>query len=244
MTPNRKPRSGGNRREALNQQVWSSSGKIAETSAKVNNSAPLAAVYGEKDPRSAKVARVVPRNAKIIKIGDATLGYRAEGASKFRPLTWLQVVAYQRRNELHRLVSYRVKRRLDIGSAFGWAKVVADLVAALGEPVTYESISNTWKWIAGDSHEIDRDIIDLMARDTEIARRVWDQYRLFPAREAGAAIALTEIEREDCGILRIDAWTEPSADRSRRLARERKRKERERKRNDVTLTYNIDNNRG
>ncbi len=244
MIQNKKPRNGGNRGEALYQNVRSSNENIAETSAKINNSEPLAAVYGEDDPRSAKVARVVPRNAKIIKIGDATLGYRAQGASKFKPLTWLQVVAYQRRNELHRLVSYRTKHGLDIGSAYGWAKVVADLVAALGEPVTYESVSSTWKWIAGDRHEIDRDIVDLMARDTELARRVWDQYRLFPAREAGAAVALTEIEREDCGILRIDAWTEPSADRSRRLARERKRKERERKRNEVTLTYNIENNRG
>ncbi len=238
MTQNRKPRDGGNRCEA--QYVYSVKEDVGRTSAKINDARPLAAVYHQDDPRSATVGRLVPNSAKIIKIGDATLGYRVESRPKFKPLTWPQVVAFQRRNELHRLISYRTRHGLDIGSAYGWAKVIANLVAALGEPVTCDAVADLWTWIAGAQYQIDRDIIDLMARDTEIARRIWDSYQLLPAREAGAAIALTEVERVDCGILRIDAWTEPSADRTRRLARERKRKERERKRNDVTTTY-IDN---
>lgn len=169
-------------------------------------------------------------------IDNPATGYNAEPSRKFKRLTWTQVVAYQRRNELHRLVSYRAKHGIDMGPPHGWAKLVANLVAALGEPVTAESVAQMWKWIAGGLNEIDKDIVDLNARDTELARKAWNRYQLLPAREAGAAILLTEIERADCEILRIDASTEPSADRTRRLARERKRRERERKRNNMTRT--------
>jgi hypothetical protein len=187
-----------------------------------------AAVYDEDDPRAANSARVVPSHADKELVGTAILGYWKKSTNLRKALTWPQVIAWQRYNELGRLTAYRHKHGLDMGPPIGWASVLANLSAALGDEVTITSLSDLCRRL--NLPEIDPDIVAGIARDVEKARRVWNTYELLPAAAVGALIQLTAPEREECSIKRIDAWEESSADRKRRLTRERVARHRERKR--------------
>ncbi|MER8455836.1 hypothetical protein NKH24_06815 [Mesorhizobium sp. M1300] len=163
---------------------------------------------------------------KVLKIGDAILGHWTTPEGFRRPLTWRQVMAWQRLNELARLSHYRAKHGLDAGPAIGWANVLANLSACLGEEVGNSSVEDLCRRMS--LNKIDPDIVAGVTRDVEKARRVWSTYELLGAASTGALIHLTALERADLRIQRIDAWEEPAADRKRRLARERQRRKRQR----------------
>lgn len=65
-----------------------------------------AAVYDEDDPRAVNSARIIPIYAKKEIIGTTQLGYWKKPNGLRKSLTWPQVVAWQRCNELGRLVAY------------------------------------------------------------------------------------------------------------------------------------------
>ncbi|WP_202306166.1 hypothetical protein [Mesorhizobium sp. L-8-10] len=176
----------------------------------------------EKDPRAKNVAKVVPTTAKKRMLGAVVLGYTKEPGRLRKPLSWSTVTVMQRKNELARLVQYRLHNGLDAGPPIGWAAVLANLSATLGDEVTVDSVADLCRRIG--LPEIDAAIVAGLARDPEKARRVWTKYELLDAASTGALIEMTSVEREELEIKRIDAWDETADDRRRRLTRERKRK--------------------
>lgn len=225
MAAKRKPRVGGNQREAHFQNSSSNIEEIAKRAGKVKDSRPFAAVYTADDSRASNVARVVPETAAIRTVGQAVLGYWHQPNSSHRlPKSWKLVMAKQRYNELARVVKYRHIYALDLGPPIGWAVVLADLEAAFGREVNVGSIDDLCRRLRLPL--IDPDIVAGVAHTAERARRVWTDYRPINAASVGSLIALTSLERDECKIRRIDAADESSAERNRRLSRERMRRKR------------------
>lgn len=198
--------------------------KIAQISPAYKDFRPSAAVLSETDPRAANLARVVPTDAKITRIGGAIIGYRKASPEKVLPRP-SSVAAGQRFNELARLLAYRRRHGLALGPIIGWAFVLVDLVAAFGGQVDVQTVGDMARRIGG--LDLDLDIVAGIASSKRL--------HMLDAAQTAAFLEVTSVEREDCGLCRIDAWDEPATERRRRLARDRQKRRR------VTRTFKKDN---
>jgi len=178
-------------------------------SANPNNCKGFAAVFEEPDPRAATVARVIPADARTLKVGNALLGYRKAGPKR---KTWGQVMAGQRFNELARLSTYRHRHGLALGASDAWARVLVNLALALAGSADVQTVSAIARRVRAPKLDL-----DLVAALCVVSFR-----GLMPASDIGEELEVTSCERTDCRLFRIDAIDECQADRRRRLDRERK----------------------
>lgn len=134
-----------------------------------------------------------------------------------KPSTWEMRLAI-RRASLRRVITSRKLHRQNLGDAPGWVSVILNLVHCEGGKTD------------------DRDSINRVARRLGLPSFGPDAFavvaggvfgrRLMPAAQCGALIDLTTLEREELGILDIDASDEPADMRKKRLAKERQQKHR------------------
>ncbi len=175
-----------------------------------------AAVFDESDPRAYSAARVVPATARKVMVGGATFGYLKSDRSSMDRSSWRYVVARQRCNELARLALYRLENGLDLGPPVAWALVLANLAVCLGQASDVTAIAALCRRL--QLPQLDEDISAAACHNAGT--------ELMKAAHAGALLQVTTVERDDCRLLRIDAWDESADDRQRRLARERQRRRR------------------
>ncbi len=128
----------------------------------------------------------------------------------------LKMTAGQRFNELARLVAYRRRYGLDLGSATGWALVLSNLTECLGVTADCYAVDQIRRRLRLPA--IDFDVIAACCSPAE--------GRLMPQQTVGELLEVSSCERQDCRLLRIEACDEPQADRKRRLARERQQRRR------------------
>jgi hypothetical protein len=224
----RRPSGGGSHQTTERKDVVSEATCIAQRNGGCKENSLPAAVLHENDARARDAARVVPADAQMRMLGSAVLGYVKQPSKGRQPVTWWQVMAWQRYNELGRLIKYRTVHKLDMGPPIGWAVTLANLAACLGREVDTPRLLELCYMLRLEP--IEPAILAGVARDTEKARRVWSRYELLDAASTGELIQLTSAERGDLDIRRIDACDESAEDRKRRLTRERVRRNREKKR--------------
>ncbi|GEM_PF-4807090 len=143
---------------------------------------------------------------KITRNGWFRKGYRSR--------YWLKITAGQRFNEIARLVTYRQRFGLAMGDATAWAVVLANLIECLGTTADVQTVGELCRRIGLPS--LDPDVVAPVCKPAE--------GKLLSQAYVGALLEVTALERQDCGLLRIEACDEPAADRRRRLDRERKRR--------------------
>jgi|GEM_PF-3059216 len=130
--------------------------------------------------------------------------------------------AAQRRSDLNRLLHYRRKNGFAFGPEIGWVEVIANLVRVLNGTVTTEVVHEEAKRLG--LGKIDQHLVaDVVA---DISARAWGKYKLFSPRLAGAKLQVTSVERDEAGIIKLDAVDETKEERRRRVDRERKAEKR------------------
>lgn len=126
--------------------------------------------------------------------------------------------AYQRRAELQRLAQYRKAGDYALGSDAAWANVIANLCRVLhgyvAEELVFAEISHYG--IGPMSFEVVADAVK------HHGTKAWGKPSLFSPAHVGSLLELTSVERAEAGIEKIDACDESSADRKRRMDRQRK----------------------
>ncbi|RYE84946.1 MAG: hypothetical protein EOP19_10460 [Hyphomicrobiales bacterium] len=180
-----------------------------------------AAVISETDPRSRDLARAVPADAKLQKIGAIVTGYSVHPRKRRRDPVWL-LNAKSRRRELNMVCLYKQHQGLAMGPAGGWAFVVGNLCRVLYDSVTAESLQE-------EAVKIGRGRLDGSAVDAavqEIMGKAWGRYRLYSGDQVGSLIELSSVERQECGVEKIAAMDEPTPVRRRRENRERMQRKR------------------
>lgn len=167
------------------------------------------------------VARVVPADADVLKVGDAVVGYTRAITRRERTPGW-KMNAYHRRGDLQRLAMYRRDQRLAMGPDIGWAFVIGNMCRVLFDHVTAQMIQD-------EAESIGCGALDAPAVDSavqEIMGKAWGRYALWGADKAGVAVQMTSVEREESGVTKIEACDETAEDRKKRQNKERMRRKR------------------
>lgn len=172
-------------------------------------------------PANRDVARVVPGDAKMVKMGGTVLGYSVK-RRKPRVSPW-KMNAFTRRTDLQALVAYCLSHDLALGPDGGWAMVIGNMCRVLYDHVTAEMIQQ-------EAAAIGRPPISNSAAIgavQEIMGHVWgNKYPLWTGDVVGAYIEVTIPVREEAGLQKIEAMEETGAERRRRENRERMRRKR------------------
>lgn len=175
--------------------------------------APAAVVPDTPEHRD--VARVVPADASILKVGEAVLGYSRPARRRERMPGW-KMNAFHRRGDLQKLAMYRRQLGLAMGPDIGWAFVLGNLCRVLFDHVTAPMIQE-------EALNVGCGALDAPAVQSavqEIMGKAWGRYKLWDADQAGAAVQMTSVEREESGVTKIEAIDESGTDRRKRQNRE------------------------
>lgn len=126
--------------------------------------------------------------------------------------------AYQRRTELQRLAQYRHRNNLAMGSDAGWANAVGNMCRVLNGHLTVEMLEEEWGayGVPALAPEVVADAVK------HLAGRAWGLPTLYAPAHVGSLLDLTSAERDEAGIVKIDACDETGDERRRRLDKERK----------------------
>lgn len=181
--------------------------------------APAAVVPDTPEHRD--VARVVPKGAAEIKVGNAVVGYTKPKTRNQRTPGW-KMNAFHRRGDLQRLAIYRRKHHLAMGPDIGWAFVIGNLCRVLFDHVTAQMIQDEAAMIGCGA--LDAPAVEMAVK--EIMGKAWRRYEIYTPDEAGTAVQMTSVEREEAGVTKIEAFDESGADRRKRHNRERMQRER------------------
>lgn len=130
--------------------------------------------------------------------------------------------AIQRRKDLSRLSYYRRKHGFSIGPEIGWVECIANMVRVRDGLVDSGGVQKEAKLLGLE--KLDSGLVADVVKD--ISAKAWGKYPLYTTRMAGNKLEVTSVEREEAGILKIDAVDEPRKERQRRLDRERKAEKR------------------
>lgn len=131
-------------------------------------------------------------------------------------LRLLRLHAGIRFNDLGRLIAYRRRYGLNVGSEFSWAVVLANLSEALGTTADVYAIHDLGRRLG--LPEIDPDIAAAACRSGDGL--------LLSAVVVGEFLEVSSCERTDARLRNIEAVDESAVDRKRRIARERQRRRR------------------
>lgn len=172
-------------------------------------------------PENRDVARVVPADATALKVGGAVIGYTRLAPRWERTPGW-KMNAYHRRGDLQKLATYRQANGLAMGPDMGWAFVIGNLCRVLFDHVTARMIQDEAESIGCGA--LDAPAIDSAVQ--EIMGKAWGRYKLWSAEQAGAAVQMTSVEREESGVTKIEAFDESGADRRKRQNKERMQRRR------------------
>lgn len=172
-------------------------------------------------PQHRDVPRVMPADASVLKVGEAVIGYSRAQARRERTPGW-KMNAYHRRGDLQRLALYRRQHALAMGPDIGWAFVIGNLCRILFDHVTAAMIQ-------AEAETIGCGALDAPAVESavqEIMGKAWGRYKLWAPEQAGVAVQMTSVEREESGVTKIEACDETGAERRKRQNREQMRRRR------------------
>ncbi|MEO5807901.1 hypothetical protein [Devosia sp.] len=198
-----------------------------------------AAIYRHDDPRADEtVARVVPKSAVIVAVGDCVIGYDlppvSGGSIDYRTpqrFTLLEMLGRGRRKALRELVRYRRSDGLVIEDMVAWATIAADIAGAVfGPSMTVRNVEGQCEYLGIG---IDKStLVPIAARATQWRRAA--QYAPLSGDEVGRLVKLTWQERDalieldaakkiDAGAIdKIGSFDETARDRRKRKDRARK----------------------
>lgn len=155
-----------------------------------------------------------PSNTKSISFDRREIKVARDHASE--KLRLLRLHAGIRFNDLGRLVAYRRRHALNIGSEFSWAVVLANLSEALGTTADVFAVHDLARRLG--LPEIDADIAAAACRSGDGL--------LLSAVVVGEFLEVSSCERTDARLRNVEAVDECAEDRKRRIARDRQRRRR------------------
>lgn len=159
----------------------------------------------------------------VVMLGSAILGEWRSGLHGRAAMPANERKTRQRRNSLSRLAHLRLAQGLALGEAAAWALAIANTIGGLGREVTGQAIAEMARSFG--LPDLEPGVAEAIAQDAETARRLWGagRHQLLTAQMVGSLLAVTAAEREEAGLRDIGAVDETSAERRRRLDRERKK---------------------